>query len=195
MRILAVFTTLRIKPGFTLHAYEFSEGGNGNGVVWAMPRGTPLPPPDDCPRMEDVFLRPPKPIDALDDAMQAIEGDGSLFSFLSASVLARELGEVGAKWHGISWGRQRFVGRKPQHRETGRLPEATTSQWTWLDQVPRQWRPQTAQTEAGVAVRFYLYDDVGTERLIEVTDSFSPGSYAFSTASKEIAVGGSGVIF
>ncbi len=67
MRILAIFTTLRIKPGFTLHAYEFSEGGDGNGVVWAMPSGTPLPRPDDCPRMEDVFLRPPKPIDALDD--------------------------------------------------------------------------------------------------------------------------------
>lgn len=195
MDILAVFTTLRIKPGFTLHAYEYNEGGNGNGVVWAMPRGLPLPPPDDCPRIEEAFLSPPKPERALDDVMQAIEGDGSPFSYMSASVLARELGEFGARWHGISWGRNRIVDRKPLHRGLGRVPRDVESQWTWNEPVPKQWRPQTEQTGDGISVRFYLYDDIGIERLIEVTDSFKSGSYAFSAESKEIAFGGPGIIF
>ncbi|HYW32560.1 MAG TPA: hypothetical protein VE869_13765 [Gemmatimonas sp.] len=195
MGILAVVITLRIKQGFTLRAYGFSAGGDGNGVIWAMPSGLSLPPPDQCPRVEEAFLSPPKPADALDNVMQAIEGDGSPFAYLSASILTRELGEFGAKWHGISWGRKRIIDRKPLHRGPARAPRDAGSRWKWLEPVPRQWRPQTEQTGDGVAVRFYVYDDIGMERLIEVTDSFIPGSYAFATASKEIAVGGSGIIF
>jgi len=33
MRLLAVFSSLRIKEGYVLRAYQFREGGNGNGFV------------------------------------------------------------------------------------------------------------------------------------------------------------------
>ena len=33
--------------------------------------------------------------------MQAIEGDGSPWSYLSASILSREAEEFGAMWHGV----------------------------------------------------------------------------------------------
>jgi hypothetical protein len=36
----------------------------------------------------------------LDDFMDAIEGDGSAWSYLSASLFAREAAELGALWHG-----------------------------------------------------------------------------------------------
>ncbi len=36
-KVLALFHGLRLKPGFVLRAYQFIEGGNGNGVVWALP--------------------------------------------------------------------------------------------------------------------------------------------------------------
>jgi hypothetical protein len=199
MGVLAVFSTLRIKPGFTLRAYQFIDGGNGNGVVWAMPSNAPFPPPDACPRVEGAFLRPPKPADALDDAMQAISGDGSPFSYLSASVLARELGEFGAQWHGISWGRQRIIDRTPPNRLSGSTmwpePGASGSRWTWREPVSREWRPQIDHTGDGVTVRFHVFDDVGIESISRVTDSFRAGSYAFTTESQELAVGGAGIIF
>ena len=37
MALLSAFPSLHLKEGLTLRAYQFREGGNGNGVVWAMP--------------------------------------------------------------------------------------------------------------------------------------------------------------
>ena len=36
-KILAMFGGLGLKTGFVLRAYQFIQGGNGNGVVWALP--------------------------------------------------------------------------------------------------------------------------------------------------------------
>lgn len=33
----------------------------------------------------------------------AIDGDGSLRSYIQASILRRELEELGAWWHGLEW--------------------------------------------------------------------------------------------
>ncbi len=73
-----MFKALRLKAEFALHAYEFRSGGNGN---------------------EDVFLDPPRPPGAI-RLMQVIEGGGSPWSYLSASILGREAAEFGARWHG-----------------------------------------------------------------------------------------------
>ena len=95
-----MFKALRLKAGFALHAYEFRSGGNGNGIIWAVPADAPLLAPEDCPQLEDVFLGPPKPPGAI-PLMQVIEGDGSPWSYLSASILGREAAEFGARWHGL----------------------------------------------------------------------------------------------
>ena len=55
-------------------AYQFREGGDGNGVVWAMPSSAPYPEPEECPRVEEALPEPPRPPGALDDLMDAIEG-------------------------------------------------------------------------------------------------------------------------
>ena len=104
MAVLAVFKPLRIKEGFVLRAYQFHSSGNGNGFVWAMPVDADFPDPDDCPRLKDTFLESPKPPAALDHVMDAIDGDGSPWSYMCASILARELAEFVAMWHGCSWG-------------------------------------------------------------------------------------------
>ena len=36
--------------------------------------------------------------------MDVIEDDGAPWSYLAASLVARELLEYGAMWHGIGWG-------------------------------------------------------------------------------------------
>ena len=102
-KLVQIFAPLRMRKGYVLRAYVFREEGNGNGVVWAMPEDADFPAPKDCPTLENHLLKAPKPWDALDDPMEAIEGDGSAWSYLAASLLRRELREFGAMWHGSNW--------------------------------------------------------------------------------------------
>jgi hypothetical protein len=74
MKVLAVCKPLYVKEGFVLRAYQFREGGNGNGFVWAMPVEAEFPEPQECPRLQGVFLEPPKPPAALGDFMDAVDG-------------------------------------------------------------------------------------------------------------------------
>ena len=100
--LIRVFDTLRLKAGFALQAYVYQAGSNGNGLIWAVPADAPLVVPGDCPRLDDTWLEPPRPPGAV-RLMQAIEGDGSPWSYLSASILCREAAEFGAIWHGCIW--------------------------------------------------------------------------------------------
>lgn len=198
-RLVRAFDALRLKQGMTLHAYVFRSGGNGNGVVWAMPEHVPPPPPEACPRL-DGFLTPPKPADALDDLMDAIEGDGSPFSFLSASLLARELREFGARWHGISWGACRVIGQGPKRVSTprghrGEIAGEDMSGWTWLQPAPTIWPPRITLSDAGAEVTLHVIDPVGTETIRQLTDTFPPGRYTFTTTAMELASGSGGIIW
>ena len=131
MAVLAVFKSLWIKDGYILRAYQFREGGNGNGVVWAMPVDAEFPEPDKCPRVKDAFLEPPKPPAALDDVMKAIDGDGSPWSYLCASLLCRELSEFGAMWHGCSWDTHAILGENPFRAKEGNTPNCDPAAWKW----------------------------------------------------------------
>ena len=97
--LIRVFDALRLKAGFALRAFVYREGANGNGIIWAVPADAPPVAADDCPRLEDTWLQPPQPPGGV-PLMQAIEGDGSPWSYLSASILRREAAEFGAIWHG-----------------------------------------------------------------------------------------------
>ena len=111
--LVGVFDTLWLKVGFALHAYEYREGSNGNGIIWAVPADAPLVAPDECARLVDTWLAPPRPPGAV-PLMQAMEGDGSPWSYLSASALCREAAEFGAIWHGCVWSDQTILSKPPQ---------------------------------------------------------------------------------
>ncbi len=114
--LLRVFDVLWLKPGFALHACEFRAGSNGNGIIWAVPADAPLVAPDDCSRVEDAWLQPPRPPKAV-PLMQALEGDGSPWSYLSASILSREAAEFGAIWHGCVWSDQTILSKPPRQAD------------------------------------------------------------------------------
>ena len=113
VEVLKVFSTLRLKKGFVLRAYQFREGDNGNAVVWAMPEGSPFPSPKECQKLKDGFLESPHPPLALDDLMEVIECDGSDWSYLSASIFMREVNEFGALWHGCNWSTHEIIDKAP----------------------------------------------------------------------------------
>lgn len=118
-KLIAVFKPLALRNGMVLRAYVFREEGNGNGVVWAMTSTAEFPEPKDCPTLDNHLLKAPKPADALDDAMEAIEGDKSPWSYLAASLLRRELSSFAARWHGVRWGRTRRAGRRSVEGQAG----------------------------------------------------------------------------
>ena len=113
MKLLALFPSLHIKPGFELRAYLYRVDGNGNGFVFAVPEGAPLRGPNEFLTEETSPHRSPKPPEALADFRQAIEGDGSPESYFEASFFTREAYEFGAVWHGSSWGSHKILTSNP----------------------------------------------------------------------------------
>ena len=115
MKLLKTFDSLDIRDGFVLRGYVFRDGANGNGIVWAMPANSEFPFPEDCEELNDRFLSPPKPTEAIDDFMAVINGDGSPWSYVSASIFAREAHEYGALWHGCDWTDHEIIGGEIVH--------------------------------------------------------------------------------
>jgi len=197
MVILAAFPSLRMKPGYVLRAYQFRSGGNGNGVVWAMHENSVFPQPDDCPKIAGVFLEPPKPSDALDDLMDAIDGDGSPWSYLSASMFRREISEFGAMWHGCDWGSHTILGGNPlRAKRTGTLESVSPAgNWTWKEPHPKEWKPQVVEADGAIKVTFHTYTGLCPERILRHTDSFTPGSYRFANEGVEVASAPGGYVY
>jgi len=202
MKLLFSFPSLRLKKGLVLRAYQFQAEGNGNGIVWAMPENLSFPDPKACSRLKDRFLKPPRPLGALDDVMEAIEGDGSPWSYLSASVFAREVAEFGAMWHGCSWSTHVILGKDPwsfPQRSARRMPlEAPSgdpSDWRWLESKPLKWRVEVCADSSIVTVTFYTFSRLVREAIYRHLDTYKPGRYRFESDEKVIAKGPGGFIF
>ena len=94
MKVLRVFgKCLWIKDGYILRAYQLREyGGKANGVVWAMPVHAEFPEPYRCKKDRKRVLQPPRPLAALDNEMEAIEGDGSWRGSTCCGIWAKRPG-------------------------------------------------------------------------------------------------------
>jgi hypothetical protein len=191
MALLAVFTALRIRSGYVLRAYQFRSGGNGNGVVWALREDAPFPEPGDCPNQDGSLFRPPRPPGALDNYMEAIEGDGAPWSYFSASLFAREAAEFGAIWHGANWSCHTILGADPWSSGPG---QAGAEGVKWSAAKPDVWQPCVRQEQGVVTVLFHTFTALGQERLFRHRDTFRAGQHAFRPEAEVIAVGGLGYV-
>lgn len=201
-RLVEIFRPLRVRKGLVLRSYVFRDEGNGNGVVWAMPEDAEFPSPQDCPALESHMLKAPKPSEALDDAMEAIEGDGSPWSYMAASLLRRELLEFGALWHGCNWRTHFVLGDDPWKAEPPNdgdspmeRPASKAQQWKWLAPRPTQWGPQVRVENDRVSVVFYTYSGLHKEAIFRHTDTYRAGKYRPKIEQKRIGEGPSGYAF
>ena len=168
---MRVFDTLWLKAGFALHAYEYRAGSNGNGIIWAVPADARLVAPGECPRLEDTWLQPPRPPAAV-RLMQAIEGDGSPWSYLSASILRREAAEFGAIWHGCVWSDQTILSKPPRQADSQDASadalkltgDAPAGNWTWHGAVPHTWKPTYADMGTTREVVLHIHNPIGGRR-------------------------------
>ena len=197
--IVTATDCLWLKDGYVLRAYQYRAGDNGNGIIWAMPADEPLPAPDECPRQDDG-LQCPRPPEALEHYMEAIDGDGTPWSYLCASLVGRQLYEFGAIWHGCWWDDHDIVGPGPVATGDGKsdlddLTAACSSpEWTWLEDKPTEWRPAVDMDNEKVVVTFYTYSGLEVEAVYRHVDTYVQGSYRHEPDSARIATGGGGYI-
>lgn len=185
--VVKAFPTLRIKEEYKLRAYQFIEGGNGNGMVWAIPSHSELPRVEDCELLKKYFLTPPRPLNAFEDKMMAIDGNRSPLSYLQAAIAYHELNEFGAMWHGVSWGQDEmiYVESLPLGNEFGEAEDA-------LDIV----EPHFFYNDTGhPTVVFHTINNIITKKLLRYTHVFSMDDYTMTATVNQLAEGGYGIIF
>ena len=201
--MLRVFDTLRLKAGFALRAFTYRAGGNGNGIIWAVPADVPPVAVDDCPRLEDMRLQPPRPPGAV-PLMQAIEGDGSPWSYLSASILSREAAEFGAVWHGCVWSDQTILSKPPRQADDPNAEDdarqltgdAPVGNWTWHGAAPHTWRPTYADLESSREVVLHIHSPIGGEEIYRATDTYPVvGSYEGRTERTVLCTGDRFIVY
>ena len=189
-QVVAAFSTLRLRPGLTLRAYQYRWGHDGHAMVFAMPDEAPLP------AIDAQVEQPPHPPTALDDVMSAIDGDHTLESYMHASILWRELREFYAFGHGANWNLVHVLGQNiwstpplPSTSPTQSIPSGVPEMWTWNTPQPDDYRPRVEQKGQIVQVTFYTYSALGQEQIIRYEDKYDVGKYNFSTIEQPIAIG------
>ncbi|QAV16168.1 hypothetical protein EB820_19450 [Brevibacillus agri] len=189
--IVRAFSHLRIKEGYKLRAYQYTDGANGNGIVWALPVDTELPDPNECQRLEEHFLSAPKPSFALADFMQAIDGDRTPLSYLQASIVFHELHEFGAMWHGTSWGRDIILPlTDDQKSHYGHY------EWEMIEDEPEIIEPHFYyDVEGNPVIVFHTINDIGTTTFNRYVHTFSKNDYTAHVERTCIATAGGGIIF
>lgn len=199
--LLSVFETLRLKPGFVLHASAHRDSLGGNGRIWAVPADAVPVASGESPKVEDV--RAERPPGAAVTLMQAIEGDETPWSYLSASILSREAAEFGAWWHRCDWSVQTILSKPPRHaddpdvlRDEWELTgDAPVGNWTWHGLAPHTWEPTFAETGKTTVVVMHVRNPVGQETIYRATDTYGPGSYDGTTETEVLCSGRGGIVF
>jgi len=188
MNLFSAFPCLTMKNDFELRAYVMRGGMDGMGSVFAMRIDAPLPEPSDCPKSwEGKNFGKPIPESALSEIMQVLEGDGSLWSYLSASMFFREAKEFGAFGHLCDWTSHEIIGS--DYWETNKAEK-----WKWEKPVPLDWDPVVRKENKIVIVTFYTICGYGTESIERHVDTYRHGSYEFQSVAESVAWGEEGLV-
>ena len=197
--LLRVFDTLWLKPGYELRASLFRSGGNGNGEIWAV--STDTQPVDSSESIESEVNRMERSSEVV-SLMQVIDGDGSPWSYLSASILSREAEEFGAMWHGCVWSDQKILSKPPRQLDSQepadrreRSGEAPARNWTWHGTAPSVWKPTYEDTGTSKKVTLHFFNPVGGERIYQATDTYAASGYDAETDNTMLCFGGPGFIY
>ncbi|MEJ7788025.1 MAG: hypothetical protein WKF96_24765 [Solirubrobacteraceae bacterium] len=200
-KIVSLFPCLSVRRGVRLVTVAAPRGGlGGDGGTFATPKGFEVPSPEALERAA-VFPHGP-PRGAFVHVMDAIDGDGSLRSYAQASILRRELEELGAGWHGIEWGMHTLL-------DNGVAPKAPDAclecdddwgqliadpEWRWEAPAPDDWRPTIERAGPdNVAVMFFTTSARGRFHITRHVDFYKSGSLRSQSTEHTIAEGPPGI--
>lgn len=178
---------LRLKPNLRLVGYLYRTAEDGVGAVWAVPESLST-----TDRLEQSLLdhqdaqqfplqgnrdAPPCPVGALNDVMEAVEGNRSPASFVVASILRRELQEFGALGKSCNW---------VHHRLINTLPAQVS--WQWQGDIPRSLDPKVRMFPDGrAAVEFFTCRIVPPVAIVQHLDLYPSVGYTTASIDRAIA--------
>jgi len=170
---------LRLKPGFRLVTYLNRNGKDGVGATWAVPEEM------STTALLEVAIgrsgdrhQPPHPEGALPDVMLATTGDRSPASFVVASILARELRELGALGTSCNWSVHRLVQALP-----------TQVKWDWQVAAIQDLSPKVRIFPDGrAAVEFFTCRVAAPINLFRHLDQYPANSYQPTHADRVVAI-------
>jgi hypothetical protein len=178
--VLGKLPGLWLAPGIRLVTYLRQDKEGGMGTTVALPGLLST-----TERLEEAIEsaskdQSPNPMGALPNLMGGIEGDGSLASFLSASIFIREIREFGRFGRYARWTHHRFIAAVPP-----KLP------WQWRTKMPEDFSPKVVlRPDAEVIVEFYTCRVQKPIALFRHVDRYPPNSYAATNQDQVIAVVG-----
>ncbi len=196
MELLAGFSRLELKKGYVLRAYQFKEGCNGNGAVFAMGPDAPFPDPQECERSEHDLFETPLPEGANPKFMRVINGDGTPKAFLQASIFAREAHALGAMWHGRNWSIHSILFEDPviTAEKEKRKGEWGGPDWKWIEPRPKIWKPHYRFVDGRAQIVFLSESGLGSNTISRHVDVFHKNSMEFWDKYEVLADGGRGFI-
>lgn len=169
---------LWIRAGIRLVTYLQQRPDGGLGLTWALPELLSTTEQLEAAIAASNGTQAPHPQGALPNVVDAIEGDGSLSSFLAASIFLRELKELGRFGKQARWSHHRFVDQVP--------PQVN---WQWRTQVPKDFAPKVVTLPDGqVLVEFFSCRVIQPIALFRHVDRYGSSSYQSQTADQVIAV-------
>ncbi|HEY9738064.1 MAG TPA: hypothetical protein V6D06_17350 [Trichocoleus sp.] len=169
---------LWIRAGIRLVTYLQRRPDGGLGLTWALPELLSTTEQLEAAIAVSNGTQPPHPQGALANVVEALEGDGSLSSFLTASIFLRELKEFGRFGKQARWSHHRFVDQVP--------PQAN---WQWRTQMPKDFAPKVVTLPDGqVVVEFFSCRVMQPIALFRHVDRYGNNSYQSQTADQVIAV-------
>lgn len=176
--VLTKLPGLQLKPGFRLVTYLNRMQESGIGVTWAVPEELSTTAQlEKALEQNGDISRLPRPSQSLTDVMEAIVGDFSPASFIVASVLRRELQELGALGKHAKWSHHQFINAVP--------PQA---QWQWRTEVPRDLSPKVRTLPDGkTAIEFFSCRTVAPLGIFRHIDQYLPQQYVANGLDQAIA--------
>lgn len=171
---------LSLQPGFRLVTYLYRLGEEGFGKLWAVPEHL-----SSTAQLEQALLQtqkvdaPPHPEGALEHWMMAVQGDRSPASFLIASLLRRELNELGFVGKTASWSKHQLISAVPQQL-----------QWQWRNEPIKDLSPKVKVLPDGRAVvEFFTCRLTPSIALFQHLDQYKADQYIAQSIDRPVAVG------
>jgi hypothetical protein len=171
---------LRLKPGLRWAAYLYRLGDDGQGKVWALPEHLSV-----TAHLQKALTQsgdgsqPPQPDGSLEDFMDAVAGDRTPLSFLIASLLRRELLELGALGRSCDWGQHQLIDNVP--------PQA---QWKWRSEGVKDLSAKVRLFPDGKAVvEFFTCRVNSPVAICQHLDQYAAGQYKALCFDRTIAIG------
>jgi hypothetical protein len=170
---------LKLKPETRLIAYLYRTSDDGRGVAVALPEALST-----TAQLEKALnghtdeQTPPKPEGALVDVMEAMQGDRSPISFMVASVLRRELQEMGAQGKARNWTHHRLIDSLPNQVK-----------WQWKNNPPADLSPKVlVYPDNRAAIEFFSCRVTAPVAIYHHVDQYPAGHYKPVSTDRAIAI-------